>query len=46
MLWRFGFSELSLPVRATVWLKLAWMRASSETKASRLSPYVDSSFSS
>ena len=28
MLCRFGASELSRPVRATVWLNVAWMRPS------------------
>ena len=28
MLWRFGASALSRPVRATVWLKVAWIRPS------------------
>ena len=28
MLWRFGWSDDSRPVRATVWLKVAWMRPS------------------
>ena len=38
MLCRFGRSELSRPVRATVWLKVAWMRPSGATSASRPSP--------
>ena len=28
MLWRFGWSDDSRPVRATVWLNVAWMRPS------------------
>ena len=38
MLWRFGWSEESRPVRATVWLKDAWIRPSAATSASRVSP--------
>ena len=45
MLCRFGRSELSRPVRATVWLNVAWMRPSDATSASRPSPYVPRSFS-
>ena len=45
MLCRFGWSLLSRPVRATVWLNVAWMRPSAATSASRPSPYVLRSFS-
>src|SRR5438067_749467 len=45
MLWRFGRSEERRPVRATVCWNVAWMRPSLPTSASRLSPYVERSFS-
>ncbi len=45
MLCRFGRSELSRPVRATVWLNVAWIRPSAATSASSPSPYVPRSFS-
>ena len=46
MLCRFGLSLLRRPVRATVWLNVAWMRESAgSTSARRPSPYVDRSFS-
>ena len=45
MLCRFGRSELSRPVRATVWLNVAWMRPSGATSAIKPSPYVPRSFS-
>ena len=38
MLWRLGRSDDSRPVRATVWRKVAWMRPSAATSASRVSP--------
>ena len=34
MLWRFGWSDERRPVRATVWLKLAWIRPSGATSES------------
>ena len=45
MLCRFGWSDESRPVRATVWLNVAWMRPSGATSVSRPSPYVERSFS-
>ena len=38
MLCRFGWSDDRRPVRATVWRKVAWIRPSGATSASRLSP--------
>ena len=45
MLCRFGRSELSRPVRATVWLNVAWIRPSAAISCSNPSPYVPRSFS-
>ena len=38
MLWRLGASDDRRPVRATVWLNVAWIRPSGATSASSASP--------
>ncbi len=35
--WRFGSTLLSLPVEATVWLNVVWMRPSGPTSLGRAS---------
>ena len=45
MLCRFGWSDDSRPVRATVWLNVAWIRPSEATSCNSPSPYVPRSLS-